>query len=151
MYKPSNMQELLKTRLNTYLIDNNLDLFIALQQEGRVDSYLRDKVATAEDMLDRLLSDGTPAYIIEEQCLEFLTEDLRPSRFNYLLKVLEEDFEAVYQQFREAGILTYETINLIEACAPVFETMGFTSDNEEDRQLHHAITGAVKEYLDKQQ
>lgn len=144
------MQELLTSKLHNYIIANNLDLLIELQQDGNVDSYLQEKVATAEELISQLLSDNTPSYIIEEQCLDFLTEDLRPSRFNYLLKVLEEDFETNYQQFREAGILTYETINLITACNPVFEALGFTSDNEDDKQLRYSITGTVKEYLDKQ-
>lgn len=143
------MQELLTSKLHNYIIANNLDLLIELQQEGKVDSYLQEKVATAEELISQLQSDNTPSYIIEEQCLEFLTEDLRPSKFNYLLMVLEEDFETNYQQFREAGILTYETINLIAACNPVFEALGFTTDNEDDRQLRYAITGTVKEYLDK--
>ncbi len=145
------MQEILTEKLHRYIINNNLDLLIELQQEGKVSSYLKEKVATVEALLNQLLSDDTPSYIIEEQCLDFLTKDLRPSRFNYILMVLEEDFETNYLQFREAGILTYETINLIAACGPVFGALGFTIDNEDDRQLRYAITGTVKEYLDKQQ
>lgn len=144
------MQAVLIEKLHGYIIHNNLDLLLSLQQEGKVSSYLQEKVATADELLSQLQSANTPPYIIEEQCLEFLTKDLRPSKFSYLLSVLEEDFEKEYQAFKESGILTYEVINLIEACAPVFETLGFASDNENDRHLRYAITGAIKEYLDKQ-
>lgn len=148
--KAVNMQAVLIEKLHGFIIHNNLDLLISLQQEGKVTSYLKDKVATADTLLSQLQSEDTPPYIIEEQCLEFLTKDLRPSKFNYLAVALEEDFEADYQRFKESGILTYEIINLIEACTPVFETLGFTSDNEDDRHLRYAVTGAIKEYLDKQ-
>lgn len=144
------MQELLISKLHNYIIANNLDLLIELQQDGKVNSYLQEKVETADELINQLQSTNTPSYIIEEQCLDFLTKDLRPSKFNYLLMVLEEDFETDYHQFREAGILTYETINLIAACNPVFEALGFTTDNEDDKQLRYAITGTVKQYLDKQ-
>lgn len=144
------MQAVLIEKLHGYIIHNNLDLLISLQQEGKVSSYLQEKVATANDLLSQLQSLNTPPYIIEEQCLEFLTKDLRPSKFNYLLAALEEDFETDYQRFKESGILTYEVINLIEACASVFETLEFTSASEDDRHLRYAITGAIKEYLDKQ-
>ncbi len=139
------MQAVLIEKLHGYIIHNNLDLLISLQQEGKVSSYLQEKVATADDLLNQLQLENTP----EEQCLEFLTKDLRPSKFNYLLVALEEDFEMEYHRFKESGILTYEVINLIEACTPVFETLGFTSDHEDDRHLRYAITGAIKEYLDK--
>ncbi len=144
------MQAVLIEKLHGYIIHNNLDLLISLQQEGKVSSYLQEKVTTADDLLSQLQSANAPLYIIEEQCLEFLTMDLRPSKFNYLLAALEEAFETEYHRFKENGILTYEVINLIEACTPVFETLGFTYDNEDDRPLRYAITGAIKENLDKQ-
>lgn len=142
------MEEILITKLHGYIIQSHPDLIITLQQDGEVMSYLKDKVATADDLIDQLQSEEKPSYIIEERCLEFLTKDLWPPRFRYLLSVLEEEFEKDYYSFRENGILTYEVINLIESCAPIFETLGFTSDKEENRDLRYAITGAIKEYLD---
>ncbi|MEO7983879.1 MAG: hypothetical protein ABI688_07345 [Bacteroidota bacterium] len=149
IYQVDNMQAVLIEKLHGYIIHNNLDLLISLQQEGKIGSYLQEKVAIADDLISQLQSANTPIYIIEEACLEFLTKDLRPSKFTYLLVALEEDFEKEYHRFKESGILTYEVINLIEACTPIFETSGFTSDNEDDRHLRYAITGAIKEYLDK--
>jgi hypothetical protein len=145
------MQAVLISKLHDYLVHNNPDLLISLQQEGKVSDYLAEKVATTDTLLNQLQSENTPAYIIEEQCLELLTADLRPSKFNYLLSVLADDFETEHNGFIEAGILTYEIINLIGICTPVFETMGFTSDNEDDRHLRYAITGVVKEYLENRQ
>ncbi|MEJ7682994.1 MAG: DUF1896 family protein [Segetibacter sp.] len=145
------MQEVLIAKLHQYITDNNPDLLITLQQEGSVSGYLREKVAAIDLLVNGLLAAGTPAYIIEERCMDELTKELRPSKFNYLISILEEEFEADYYRLKESGLLTYEAINLLENCKPVFETFGFTVENESDRHLHYAITGAVKEYFENKQ
>lgn len=145
------MQEVLIVKLNQYIIDNNPDLLITLQQEERVSGYLQEKVAAIAPMLDELLAVNTPAYLIEERCMAELTNDLRPSKFNYLISVLEEEFEPDYYRLKESGVLTYEIINLIEVCRPVFNTLGFTEEGESDRHLRYAITGVIKEYLENKQ
>ena len=145
------MQEVLNKKLHEYIKSNHPELLISLQEEGKVSKYLEEKMATADDLISCLQSEDTPAYLIEEQCLEFLTKDLGPSKFSYILAILEEDFESEYARFNETGILTYEVINLIEACAPVFETFGFSSYNQDDRFLRYATTGAISQYLESQQ
>lgn len=145
------MQEVLIAKLHQYIADNNPDLLITLQQEGNVSSYLQEKVAAIDMLLNELLATSTPAYIVEERCMDALTKELRPSKFNYLISILEEEFEADYSRLKESGLLTHEVINLIESCAPVFETIGFTEENENDRHLRYAITGAVKEYFENKQ
>jgi hypothetical protein len=79
--------------------------------------------------------------------MEALTKDLRPSRFNYITAILEEEFETVYQQLLQTGTLPYEVINLIDSCTPVFETLGFTEDKTEDANLRYAIMGTIADYL----
>lgn len=145
------MQEVLIAKLHQYITDNNPDLLITLEQEGNVSGYLKKKVAAIAPMLDELLAANTPAYLIEERCMGELSNDLRPSKFNYLISVLEEEFEADYYRLKESGILTYEVINLIASCTPVFETLGFTIENENDRYLRYTITGAIKEYFENKQ
>ena len=142
------MQEVLIAKLHEYIADNNPDLLITLQQEGSVNGYFQEKVAAIDLLVNELLAIGTPAYIIEERCMDELTKDLRPSKFNYLISILEEEFKADYDRLKESGLLTYEAINLLEGCLPVFETFGFTVENENNRHLHYAITGAVKEYFE---
>jgi hypothetical protein len=145
------MQEVLIAKLHQYITDNNPDLLITLQQEGSVSSYLREKVAAIDLLVNELLASGTPAYIIEERCMDELTKELRPSKYNYLISILEEEFEADYYRLKESGLLTYEAINILESCLPVFGTFGFIVENENDRHLHYAITGAVKEYFENKQ
>ncbi len=142
------MQDVLIAKLHQYITDNNPDLLILLQQEKRVSDYLKEKVAAIIPMLDELLAVSSPAYLIEESCMAELTNDLRPSKFNYLISVLEEEFEPDYNQLKEDGILAYEIINLIEVCRPVFEALAFTGERESDRHFRYAITGVIKEYFE---
>lgn len=142
------MQEVLIAKLHQYISENNPDLLITLQHRDYVSGYLKEKVATIAPMLDELLATNTPAYLIQDRCIDELTKDLRPSKFNYLISILEEEFEQDYYRLKASGILIYEIINLIEACRPVFETLGFTEETENDRHLRYAITGAIKEYFE---
>ncbi|MDQ6761234.1 MAG: DUF1896 domain-containing protein [Bacteroidota bacterium] len=144
------MQEILINKLHKYILENNLDLVIALQEKDNVDSYLKEKVSSIDALLTQLLIEDVPGYIIAERCMDTLTQDLRPSKFNYLNSVLEEEFENNYSRLKRNGTLSYEVINLIELCNPVFETIGFTEDNENDRHLRYAITGAIEGYFEKQ-
>lgn len=145
------MQQILIAKLHEYITQNNLDLLIALQQESRVSNYLKDKVDAAGPLVDELLAENTPAFIIEERCMDYLTKDLRPSKLNYLLTILDEEFENDYIRLERDGLLTYEVINVIEVCKHVFEALGFTEENEDNQKLRNAIIGAVKEYFDNKQ
>lgn len=141
------MEDLLKEKLWFYIIHNNPDLMFTLQEEYGVLEYLNEKVSSVKSILEDLLSEGTSGYIIEEICLNILTEDLKPSRFTYIRSLLSEEFEKTYAVFQESGILTYEVINLMESCKPVFETLGFTKENEEDPSLRNALIGQIANYL----
>jgi hypothetical protein len=141
------MEDLLKEKLWFYIIHNNPDLMFALQEEYDVLGYLNEKVSSVKSLLEDMLSERTPQYIIEEICLNILTEDLKPSRFIYLRSLLSDEFETTYTAFQESGILTYEVINLIKNCQPIFETIGFTKENEEDPTLRNALIGQIADYL----
>jgi hypothetical protein len=141
------MEDLLKEKLWFYIIHNNPDLMFTLQEDYSVLDYLNKKIDGVKSILDDMLSDGTPKYIIEEICLNVLTEDLKPSRFLYMRSLLSDEFEKTYSAFQESGILTYEVINLMESCRPIFETIGFTKENEEDSTLRNALIGQIADYV----
>lgn len=144
------MQDILTDKLYKYLEQNNPDMLIALEEERAVTKYLSDKVSAINKLPAQLESEGNPAYIVEETCIEILTGDLRPSKFNYICAVLEEDFETTCHQLQQSGTLRFEVINMITECKPVFDAIGFTEETENNRQLKYAITGAISEYLNKQ-
>jgi hypothetical protein len=140
------MEEQLKEKLNAYLVNNYPDLLISLQEDHRLMPYLIQKVGSVKEMYESLAEENRPPYVIEALCLEELTRDLRPSRFNYLKELLEEEFKTDYQRMKESGILTYEIINLIGACEPIFEVFGFSEDEDNNRQLRHAVVDMISEY-----
>jgi len=143
------MENILIEKFGSYLVANHPDLLVQLQESRSVTEYIQDKVLSVKPLLDQLLAEEKPAYIIEELCLAELTADLRPSKFHYIRQVLEEDFLQAYRGFEKMGVLTYEIINMIEVCKPVFERLGFTEESEDDRILKYVIIGSISEYLDR--
>lgn len=141
------MQSVLMETLRAYIAGNNPDLLIRLQGKFSVTQYLEDKVASVMPMAEQHIADGQPHYIIEELCMNELTADLRPSRFNYIKNLLEEEFADDYKRLAETGVLIYETVNLIEICREVFETFEFSETNEGDRFLRYAIIAEIHDYL----
>lgn len=142
------MKTQLIKQLHNYLLHNHTDLLIALQEEHRLDHYLKQKVNSIADLLAQLQDERRPAYVIEALCLEELTRDLRPSRFNYMRELLEAEFESDFRRMLQSGILTYELINLIGACEPIFEVFAFGEETEDNKELKYAIIGMIAEYLE---
>jgi hypothetical protein len=143
------MKEILIQKLHAYLVQNHLDLLIALQEEHRLGHYISGKVDSVSELCASLQAENRPAYVTEALCLEELTRDLRPSRFNYVSELLEQEFETDYLRMKNSGILTYEVINLIGACEPIFEVFAFGEENEDSRELKYAVMGMIAEYLER--
>jgi hypothetical protein len=141
------MKETLVNKLLQYIRENNPDLLLQLEEESKVREYLSDKMCQVDTLLNQSEKDQ-PAYIIEEACMDILTEDLKPSKYNYICKILEEEFSGTYQKLQQPGTLQFEVINMIMYCQPVFDKEGFSKENEESRVLQYAITGAIKEYFE---
>ena len=142
------MQEMLKEKLWTYIVRNNVDLMLNLQQDYSVTGYLEEMVNGIQPLVSLLLMENTPGYIIEELCMNELTKDLCPSKFNYIRSILEDEFGLDFLRIKESGLLTYEIVNLISKSETVFETLGFTEVNEQDRMLRFAIAGTIRQYME---
>lgn len=142
------MQAILIEKLRSYIIHNNPDLMLRLQEDFSLTRYLEEKIQNVLPLLENLLAENKPQYIIEELCLNDLTKDFRPSKFNYIRSLLEEEFEQYFLRMKEAGLLTYEIVNLINSCEPVFEVLGFIEGDENNRALQNAIQGTIQQYLE---
>jgi len=140
------MQSVLTEKLWAYIVHNNPDLMISLQEDYSVTRYLEEKVNAVLPMVEQLLGEGRAPYIIEELCLNAMTEELQPSRYQYIRSVIEE-FNGDYERMKENGTLTYEVVNLIETCKGIFSDFDFNSENETNRHLRYAIIGQVHDYL----
>ena len=141
------MQEILMRKLHEYIRENNPDVLLQLEADTTVTKYLTNKVSAADSLLHQL-ENGQPGYIIQDACMELLTQDLKPSRYNYICNILEEEFESSYLQFKAAGIMQFEAINLIKYCKAVFDDLNFNEENEGNRFLRYVIIGSISEYLE---
>jgi len=141
------MQTVLMQKLWTYIVHNNPELMLSLQESCSVTRYLEEKVNAVMPMAAQLLDEARPQYIIEELCFNDMTEELKPSRYQYVRSIIEEEFNADYERMKENGTLTYEVVNLIEACKGIFNNFKFNSENEANRHLRYAIIGQVHDYL----
>ena len=147
VFKKIAMKQRLKEKLLSYLVHNNPDLMIRLQEGNSVSEYLEGKVNSIMQTAEHLFEGGKPLYQIEEWCMNEMTADLKPSRYRYILSVIEEEFPKEYERMRENGTLTYEALNMTKACRDIFEEFDFKIENEDNRHLRYAIIGQIHDYL----
>ena len=62
---------------------------------------------------------------------------------DYIRNILEEEFDT--------SVSKSELINMIGACQPVFDALGFTDENEDSRELRYAIIGTIAEYFESRE
>ncbi|KGO93667.1 hypothetical protein [Flavobacterium subsaxonicum] len=142
------MESLLKEKLWAHIAHHNPDLMLNLQADHSVTKYLDEKMKGIMPMIAQLVAEAKPQYIIQELCLKALTSDLIPSKFHYIRSIIEEDFSDDFERLKKTGILTFEVANLITICnATVFKSLGFTTDNLEDRHLRYAVIAEIYYYL----
>jgi hypothetical protein len=141
------MHQQLKEKLWAYIVQNNPELMFTLQEDYSVTQYLEDRISEVMPTALKLLAEDKPGYAIIELCMEELTTPLRPSKFNYLTAILATEFEEIYANLKESGLLTYEAVNLIDYCQPHFEKYGFSEANEDSSLIRGAIKDAVSTYL----
>jgi hypothetical protein len=143
------MQMILKEKLWAYIVHNNPDLLFKLQEEYSVAQYLEEKVSNVMPILIRLLSEEKPQYVIEELCLNAMTEELRPSRFLFVQSVLAEEFDSDHQRLKVEGRLTYEVLNMLDACKAIFDELGLSEENKQDGKIYYAVCKQIGDYLKK--
>lgn len=141
------MKALLMVKLMAHLTDNHPELAMQLQAEMSMTAFLEDRVSLVMPLVAQMQLEDRPAYIVEEAAMKRLIEDIGPSRFNYIQEVLRTEFLVEWERLAGIGVLTFETINLIEKCKDVFVDFGFSADTMESRFLRYAIIAKVHEYF----
>jgi hypothetical protein len=141
------MKEILIGKLLEYIRDNNPDILFDLEAKDKLRVWLYDKVSACEPLMKQL-NNKQPGYVIVETCLEEITKELRPSRYNYILNILETEFENDYKQLLQSGLLQHEVVNMISFCNSTFDDLVFAEENEDNQFIRYAITGTVSEYLE---
>lgn len=141
------MQEILIRRLHEYLVSHNPQVVYDLQQEGRYTAYLHGKVDSIHTLLSSLFEKGTPAFEVEHKCVAELTAEYGPSRFRYVMDVLEQEFPAYYEKITDGGILNFVVMNFVHVCDASFDKFSFCGENQENRLLRYAVIGAISAQL----
>lgn len=145
------MKHILKEKLHHFLRSEYPDLLIALQEDKGVTAFIEQKVEAVTSLLEELKSKNTPEYIILEKCMDTLTGEFPPSRYSYVLEILEEEFSNDFHQFQFNGILQWEVLNMLKACTSVFDHFDFDNpENQDNRDLYNTVTGSLHEYLMQQ-
>ncbi len=142
------MEDILIKKLYEYISENNPDVLLQLEEQGKVTEYLINKVSSVNTLLNEL-SREQPAYIVEDTCMNKVTQDLLPSKYNYIRNILEDEFEDTFQRLVVTGLLRFEAINIITHCQSVFEDLNFSEETEDNQYLRYAIIGAISDYLIK--
>lgn len=141
------MEQILINQLHSYMLLNNPDLLLALQGTGKVTEYLEEKVQTAYPLLDQLVAEEAPPSFIEEQCLDFLTKDLKPSRFLFLSDFVAQQFPSMHRRWKEAGLLVYEIANLEALLINIFEDFRFSELSDSDTPFKYVLLKKIQEYI----
>lgn len=141
------MQEILSKKLHAYIIENNPELLLTLQHQNKLTDYLKQNLVSIDALLNQLLRENKPVYLVEEMCLREMTQSLRPSRFQYIRQILEEECDKEYWRLLQCRILNYEIINLIAICQPLFDAFQFSINNEDDPHLRYTVKKTIEDYL----
>ncbi|HWB27702.1 MAG TPA: DUF1896 family protein [Chitinophagaceae bacterium] len=136
------MQELLHIKLRNYLAVHYPGMLLSLAEEGKEEAFIREQVESISGEMDAMLAGGAPAYEVEVACMDILIASLPPSKYDYVLDILEEDFPEKLSAFESSGITLYEICNIIAACGELLE--GF---DEEDEAIHEAVLTVVANYF----
>lgn len=142
------MKEILISKLFDYIRDNNPEMVFALEAEDKLRYWLYDKVSSFEGLMNELRKSRQPDHMVEETCMDEMTKELRPSRYNYIINLLEQEFEKDYNKLVQSGLLQHEVVNMIGYCQSVFDDLKFSEETEDSRFTHYAIAGAISEYLE---
>ncbi|HMO60721.1 MAG: hypothetical protein QM725_07205 [Lacibacter sp.] len=142
------MLDELRNKLLEYIRDNNPDVLFQLEQEAGLTQYLNQKLNDVADLIERMKKERQPGYLIETICLDQMTNELRPSKYNYICNILSEEFEKEFSQMVNAGLLQYEVINIVTYCLPIFEDLRFSEETADNRFTRYAIAGMISEYLE---
>lgn len=141
------MHSKLMEKLRAYILINNPELADWLHADYSMSQYLEDKVMAVMPLLQQLRAEGNPDHSIEELCLNAMTQDLRPSRFQYIREVMENEFPQEYRQLALKGVLTFEIIQILDLCTSVFEIYGFSQETKDSRFLRYAIIVVLHQHF----
>ena len=141
------MDEWLRNYLWCFIRINNPELALRLEDEDDRKEYLISKVETLRDFFYDLKARKLSHESIEELCINKMTVDLRPSRFNYIVNLLHRQFPHHYAQLLENGIVKITALAILGESKADFERYVFSSEHPDYDSLYCAILLRILQYI----
>jgi len=142
---------MLKERLQQYLADHFPEMVHQFNADVPFSTYLEDKVQLIEPLMDELLAQGLDQQEITDRCIAEIVKDFPPSKYHYVLDVLDVEFPREYDAFESVGVLQYSILNMVQRCETAFDAFDFSHETMDDRFLRYMIIAEIHDYLTDQQ
>jgi hypothetical protein len=137
------MSDKLQGLLLGYIRENNPDLLSQLDEDDALHAWVIEKIREVEMVLQQ----SKPSVIPDNEFMDLMTADLKPSKFHYVRDLLEDQFPEDFDRMLEAGTLRFDIIQIIGACGNLFEEMPLREVMEENAQLDHAVKNVIMNHL----
>jgi hypothetical protein len=141
------MKNQLKEQLQLYIAENYPEKVHQLNPDVPFSTYMEDRVNLIEPLMDELISQGKNHEEILDICMDEIISVMPPSKYNYLLEVMEEEFPAEYDTFKSLGVLQYTVINIMQQCEDAFEAFDFSHDTIDDRFMRYMVIAEIHDYF----
>lgn len=120
------------------------ELLLQLHQDGKLSSYLEEKVESV--VLHEIPgNDSKAGYLRLEGLVKELTADLGMSNYRYVYQTLKEEFPREFKQIEGSGLIVYHVLKMLACCRETFETFG--GDQENETALLHLVIENIQQYL----
>jgi len=146
------MKNLLKEQLRQYIEENYPEMVHQLNPDIPFSTFLSDQIDLITPLMDELMAQGSPTDEIQNLCFKELIKDFPPSKYRYILDVIEEEFPGEYESFSNLGILKFTVMNIMDKCEEAFEAFDFSEETLDDRFMRYQIIAEINMYfIDQQQ
>jgi len=137
------MSDKLQGLLLGYIKENNPDLLMQLDEDDALHAWVIEKIREVE----LVLGDAKARRVPDNEFMDLMTVDLKPSKFHYMRDLLEDQFPEDFDQLLASGELRFAIIQMIGLCNHLFESNPLREDIDENAQLDHAVKAVMTDYL----
>lgn len=111
------MKNKLQYLLLDYIREHHPELLQQLLSDDALHAWVLDKLS----VVDMVLTQSKPYHLLEAECMELLTVDLRPKRWRYVRDLFEERFTLEYEQLCITRMHHYEITAMTALCKDLFD------------------------------
>lgn len=146
------MKNQLKEQLRQYIAENYPEMVHQFNPDVPFTTYLSDQIKLIEPLMDELMAQGHTSDEIQNLCFKELIKDFYPSKYRYLLEIIEAEFPSEYDTFSNLGILKFTVMNIMTQCEAAFEAFDFSEETLDDRFMRYQMIAEIQIYfIDQQQ